>query len=286
MMGGSLEVQSKYELGTTFIARIPSQTESEKDERLTNIEEIGKKDSVSVLVIDDDEDVRDMIQRNLAKHGVTTALAGSAEEGLNLARLLKPSVITLDIMMPKRDGWSVLNEIKSDSELQDIPVVLVSIIDDKETGYALGASDYIVKPIDWDNLINVVKKFADQITDHTALVVEDDSRTREILCRAMLKAGWKVIEAANGREAMEKIENGLPGLVMLDLMMPQMDGFEFMHEFRSRPDTADIPVIVITAKDLTKSDREVLSGRVTQILRKGSYRMEELIFEVRKFLPD
>ena len=223
--------------------------------------------------------------RNLTKEGVSIAFAKNGEEGIKLAKQLEPSVITLDITMPNRDGWSILHELKGNPELRDIPVVLVTIVDDKEKGYALGAADYLLKPINWDNLVTVIKKYADHINEDSILIVEDDSNARDIMSRIISEAGWKVIEASNGKEALNKIKSGLPGLILLDLMMPEMDGFEFMDEFRSYSFGADVPVIIITAKDLTNSDRELLSGRVSQILLKGSYSLEDLLAEVKKYLP-
>jgi CheY-like chemotaxis protein len=160
---------------------------------------------------------------------------------------------------------------------------MLTIVDDKNMGFALGAADYFTKPIDWQRLGAVLKKHRKPAADQTVLVVEDDERTREML-RRTLQEGWQVREAANGRLGIEQLAHGVPGLILLDLMMPEMDGFGFMKELRRRPKCAQVPVIVITAKDLTEDDRRRLSGEVARILGKDSTSREQLVAEVRQFL--
>jgi CheY-like chemotaxis protein len=236
------------------------------------------------LVIDDDATVRDLMQRSLSKDGYCVEVAADGRTGLEMAKRLKPAVITLDVMMPSMDGWAVLTALKADPATADIPVVMLTIVDDKNMGFALGAADYFTKPIDWQRLGAVLKKHRKPAADQTVLIVEDDERTREMLRRSLQKEGWQVHEAANGRLGLEQLSQGVPGLILLDLMMPEVDGFGFMKELRKRPDCAQVPVIVITAKDLTDEDRRRLSGEVARILGKDSTSREQLVAEVRQFL--
>jgi CheY-like chemotaxis protein len=201
-----------------------------------------------------------------------------------LARKLKPAVITLDVMMPGMDGWAVLSALKADAELAGIPVIMMTIVDDKNMGFALGAADYLTKPIDWNRLSSLLKKYRNATLSQRVLVVEDDPQTREMLRRLLEKEGWKVLEAENGRVALERMATETPALILLDLMMPEMDGFEFMEELRKRADWRELPVIVITAKDVTEEDRRRLNGHVIQILQKGAYRTEQLLSEVRNLI--
>jgi CheY-like chemotaxis protein len=187
-------------------------------------------------------------------------------------------------MMPSMDGWAVLTALKADPATADIPVVMLTIVDDKNMGFALGAADYFTKPIDWQRLGAALKKHRKPAGDQTVLIVEDDERTREMLRRTLQKEGWQVREAANGRLGLEQLAQGAPGLILLDLMMPEVDGFGFMQELRKRPDCAHVPVIVITAKDLTEEDRRRLSGDVARILGKDATSREQIVAEVRKLL--
>jgi DNA-binding response OmpR family regulator len=161
---------------------------------------------------------------------------------------------------------------------------MLTIVDDKNMGFALGAADYFTKPIDWQRLGAALKKYRKPTADQTVLIVEDDERTREMLRRTLQKEGWEVREAANGRLGLEQLAHGLPGLILLDLMMPEVDGFGFMQELRKRPECAHVPVIVITAKDLTEEDRRRLSGDVARILGKDATSREQIVAEVRKLL--
>jgi CheY-like chemotaxis protein len=207
--------------------------------------------------------------------------ARSGEEGIRLARELRPAVITLDVLMPGMDGWAVLTALKADPDLSDISVIVLSIVDEKQIGYALGAADYLTKPVDWERLAAVLQRYQSPRSPCPVLIVEDDASLRALLRRRLEKDGWTVIEAANGRVALEFMAEKRPDVVLLDLMMPEMDGFQFLDEVRKRAEWRSIPVIAITAKELTEDDRQRLNGGVKKILQKGAYSREELLSEVR-----
>src|SRR5262249_16188995 len=192
-----------------------------------------------------------------------------------------PAAITLDVMMPGLDGWAVLTALKADPLLADIPVIMLTIVDDKNLGYALGATDYLTKPIDWDRLAPVLHKYRCVHPPCTVFVVEDDGDTRDMLRRLLTKEGWAVSEAENGRVALERMAASQPELILLDLMMPEMDGFAFLEALRQQEAWRSIPVVVVTAKDLTPEDRQRLNGYVEQILQKGAYSREALLHELR-----
>jgi CheY-like chemotaxis protein len=235
----------------------------------------------TVLVIDDDPTVHDLVQRFLNKEGLNMIGARSGEEGIRLAKEVHPAAITLDVLMPGMDGWAVLTELKADPALSEIPVIMLTIMDEKQMGYALGAADYLTKPIDWDRLAAILLRYDCARPPCPLLVVEDDPVMREMLRRRLEKENWTVIEAENGRVALERMAERQPDLILLDLMMPEMDGFQFLDEIRKRKDWHAIPVIVVTAKELSAEDRQRLNGSVEKILQKGAYSREELIREVR-----
>jgi CheY-like chemotaxis protein len=210
---------------------------------------------------------------------VVTAARG--EEGLRLARALRPDVITLDVMMPGMDGWAVLSALKADAETTDIPVIMVTIVDDRNLGYALGAADYLTKPFDRERLVAVLARHRRELS---VLVVDDDPALRELLRRLLDREGYRVVEAENGRVALDRIREARPGLILLDLMMPEMDGFEFVHGFQTQGAGGRIPIVVMTAKDLTDEDHRRLNGYVEQILEKGLYSRETLLEELRELV--
>src|SRR5262249_53641326 len=205
------------------------------------------------------------------KEGFRVETASSGEEGLNKARQLRPDVITLDVMMPNMDGWSVLTALKGDRELAAIPVIMLTIVSDKHMGYALGASEYLTKPVDREQLLAALRKYGCEQPTCLILVVEDDPATREVISRTLEKEGWEIDQAENGRVALQRIGNKRPGLILLDLMMPEMDGFEFLAELRLHEQWHTIPVIVVTAMELTQEERRRLNGQVAGILQKGAY---------------
>jgi PAS domain S-box-containing protein len=279
MMGGDITVDSEIGKGSTFTVRLPVRVADPKDQVKQLAAAISQANGGSVLVIDDDARVHDMLQRSLAKEGLRVIAAHSGEEGLKMARELHPDAITLDVMMPGMDGWAVLAALKSDPELADIPVIMLTIVDDQNMGYSLGATDYLTKPIDRDRLTAILKRHVGQEHSRSVLIVEDDADTREVTRRVLELGGWSVVEAENGRVGLERLASIRPGVILLDLMMPEMDGFEFVSELRKNPEWKSIPVVVVTAKDLTSEDRARLTGQVGLILQKGSYSREELLRE-------
>ena len=208
------------------------------------------------------------------------ACAAGGEEGLRLAKQLRPAAITLDIMMPHMDGWGVLIRLKNDPITLDIPVVLVTIMDNKNLGYSLGAAEYMTKPVDRQRLVALVRKHQYGTTDCPILVVDDDAGNRDMMCRTLISAGYSVVEAEDGQAALTILEQRKPQLVILDLMMPVMDGFQFLAKLREEEKWRTLPVIVVTAKELTEEDRLLLQGSVEHILPKGGYAREQLLQEI------
>jgi CheY-like chemotaxis protein len=243
----------------------------------------GKIEPVAtVLVIDDDPTACELMARGLSKENFKVVTAPTGEEGLKVARELRPDVITLDVLMPGMDGWAVLRSLKSDPDLCEIPVIMITMMDDKEMGHTLGAADFLPKPIDRDRLVGTLRKFRNKGGGSSpVLVVEDDASIREMMRRALEADGWAVSEAENGKVALVKLEEARPDLILLDLMMPEMDGFEFVTALRKEEKWSTIPVVVVTAKDLTPQDRERLDGHVKKIFQKGALSREELAREIR-----
>ncbi len=303
MMGGDILVESDYGVGTTFTVILPlvvGSTPPEPDPlRITDTQEIriiqalGDRRGGRVLVIDDDATVRDLVTRILSRDGYEVFAAANGPEGVEMARNYRPDVITLDVMMGGMDGWSVLTTLKADPEVSDIPVIMLTMVDDKNRGFALGASDYLTKPVDRKRLTQLLNKYRHNKGDTgrlpagSLLIVEDDDDTRDVMARTLEKLGWDVKLARNGKEAVDVIEssgNDLPQLILLDLMMPVMDGFQFVAVFKTKPEWRGIPIVVLTAKDLTPEDRQQLNGYVAEVMAKQAFTRDELLREVRELV--
>ena len=233
-----------------------------------------------MLVIDDDPATRQLLARMLAKENFRVLEASGGEEGLALARSEHPDVITLDVLMPGLDGWGVLAALKNDPALAMIPVIMLTITDERTLGFSLGASEYLTKPIERAQLSAVLARYR-KAPGAGVLIVEDDAATRGVLRRSLEKDGWSVTEAENGRVGLERLAAAEPALVLLDLMMPEMDGFDFLDGLRARTGRPAPPVVVITAKELTDADRQRLNGGVRDVVQKQSQDLDGLLADIR-----
>ncbi|MFM1944424.1 MAG: hypothetical protein RI897_3406 [Verrucomicrobiota bacterium] len=288
MMGGEVRVRSELGKGSVFTVSLPvavvesrpvvmDTTFVQRERGLPKALEGASR----VLVIDDDPTVHDLMRRYLGREGFEVVTASGGREGLEMVKRVRPDVITLDVMMAEMDGWSVISALKADPETAEIPVIIMTMLDDKEMGFALGASDYMTKPVNKDRLLGVMRKHHQSQLPCHVLVVEDEPSIRQMVRRVLEKEGWAVREAENGMEGLRAMEQHVPSIVLLDLMMPVMNGFDFIRELRRREEWRNIPVVILTAKDLTGEDREQLKGNVELVLQKGDYSRDRLLDEVR-----
>ena len=303
LLGGDIRVTSEIDVGSTFTMNVPAITDEAAARAAASVEETVAETIAAVpprqdgranavLVVDDDENVCDLIRRFLEKEGFEVRAVNRGRDVVATAKEFRPSAITLDVLMPDVDGWDVLKELKADPATRDIPVIMVTISDDRELGVSLGMADYLTKPLDRDSLLRSLRPWCNVQAPGSALICEDDPTSRELLRRMLERDQWTVMEAANGREALERIAEHCPSLILLDLQMPEMDGFELIEELRRHPQWENIPVIVITARDLSEADRMFLSGSlflsgcVKRVLQKGSFDRDELLHEIRRVIPE
>ncbi|MDM8559171.1 response regulator [Candidatus Parabeggiatoa sp. HSG14] len=287
MMGGRVTVESELSKGSTFIIHLPIK----KEKRIMNtpLTEITtfippSTKNITILVIDDDPMVHNLLKKNLKKLDCRIVSTTSIQEGVRLAKELHPAAIILEVIQ-EIDNLDILSIFKDDPELANIPIIMLSILEDKSVGYSLGAAEYLVKPLDYDKLSTILSRYQQTMkTSSRVMVVEDDIVTREVTANVLKNKGWQVDLAENGRVALEQVKQNPPALILLDLMMPEMNGFEFLSKLRQEPTYASIPVLVLTSKKITDKDQQHLRNEAATVLQKNTYSQEQLLGEIERVL--
>jgi len=301
MMGGNIEVTSEYQKGSAFKIQLPAYVTTEpvttsveneqantakllKYQKYHDETGLAVSNQVTILVIDDELAVCEFFEQELGGLGYRVVSAQSGDEGLILASQIHPQAILIDVIMPGMDGWMVLSALKTDPKLAHIPVIMTSV-DEQNLGYSLGAADYLIKPIEREQLAQLLNKYQLDKQKDCIMIVEDDDTTRQMMENMLKKEGWQQISIAeNGLIGLQCVTKSPPQLILLDLMMPEMDGFEFICHLQTYENFRKIPIIVLTAKEITYEDRCRLNHAVQTVFQKSGYDKNELLAEIQALL--